>query len=79
LLPRSEAEPSEGGPPRGKAAERPRSEAEPSEGGPPRDEILCAEAEAIFVSARPEKFQHLLEERARFERERAEPDTEHPA
>ena len=31
--PRSEAEPSEGGPPRGKAAERPRSEAQPSEGG----------------------------------------------
>jgi acyl-coenzyme A thioesterase PaaI-like protein len=36
-------------------------------------DTLCAEAEAIFVSARPEKFQRLLEERARFERERAEP------
>ncbi len=34
--PRSEAKPSEGGPPQGKAATRPRSEAKPSQGGPPR-------------------------------------------
>ncbi len=32
---------------------------------------LCAESEAIFVSARPERFQQLLEERARWESRRA--------
>jgi len=30
-------------------------------------ETLCAEAEGIFVAARPEKFQQLLEKRARWE------------
>ena len=30
-------------------------------------ETLCAEAEGIFVAARPERFQQLLEERARWE------------
>jgi len=34
-------------------------------------DVLCAEAEAIFVSARPERFQQLLEERARWEDRRA--------
>jgi acyl-coenzyme A thioesterase PaaI-like protein len=34
-------------------------------------DVLCAEAEAIFVSANPEKFQRLLEQRERRERERA--------
>lgn len=33
--------------------------------------VLCAESEAIFVSARPERFQQLLEERARWESRRA--------
>ncbi len=33
--------------------------------------VLCAEAEAIFVSARPERFQQLLEERSRWENRRA--------
>ena len=33
--------------------------------------VLCAEAEAIFVSARPERFQQLLEERSRWESRRA--------
>jgi acyl-coenzyme A thioesterase PaaI-like protein len=36
-------------------------------------ETLCAEAEGIFVAARPEKFQRLLEERARREAARGEP------
>jgi acyl-coenzyme A thioesterase PaaI-like protein len=35
-------------------------------------ELLCAESEAIFVSARPERFQQLLEERAKWESRRAE-------
>lgn len=35
-------------------------------------ERLCAEAEGIFVSARPESFQRLLEARARWEEEHAE-------
>ena len=34
-------------------------------------ELLCAESEAIFISAQPEKFQKLLEQRARWESERA--------
>jgi acyl-coenzyme A thioesterase PaaI-like protein len=34
-------------------------------------QVLCAEAEAIFVSARPERFQQLLEERSRWENRRA--------
>jgi acyl-coenzyme A thioesterase PaaI-like protein len=34
-------------------------------------DVLCAEAEAIFVSANPEKFQRLLEQRERRESERA--------
>jgi len=34
-------------------------------------DTLCAEAEAIFVSATPEKFEALLEERRRMEAERA--------
>jgi acyl-coenzyme A thioesterase PaaI-like protein len=38
------------------------------------DALLCAESEAIFISARPEKFQSLLEQRARWESERAGPD-----
>jgi len=33
--------------------------------------VLCAESEAIFVSARPERFQQLLEERSRWENRRA--------
>ena len=37
-------------------------------------ERLCAESEAIFVSARPGRFQELLEERARSESRRAAPD-----
>jgi acyl-coenzyme A thioesterase PaaI-like protein len=36
-------------------------------------EVLCAEAEAVFVSARPERFAELLERRERFEARRAEP------
>ena len=35
-------------------------------------ETLCAEAEGIFVAARPEKFQRLLEERARWEAQRSQ-------
>jgi len=34
-------------------------------------DLLCAESEAIFISARPEIFQRLLEERARWESDRA--------
>ena len=34
---------------------------------------VCAESEAIFISAKPEIFQRLLEERARWENERAGP------
>jgi acyl-coenzyme A thioesterase PaaI-like protein len=34
-------------------------------------DVLCAEAEAIFVSARPERFQQLLAERDRWESRRA--------
>jgi acyl-coenzyme A thioesterase PaaI-like protein len=36
-------------------------------------DVLCAEAEAIFVSAPPERFQSLLERRARWESELAGP------
>jgi acyl-coenzyme A thioesterase PaaI-like protein len=36
-------------------------------------ETLCAEAEAIFVAARPERFQRLLEERARWEAAQRDP------
>jgi hypothetical protein len=35
-------------------------------------ELLCAESEAIFVSASPERFRKLLEERERWESRRAE-------
>lgn len=34
-------------------------------------DMLCAEAEAIFVSASPERFRQLLEERAKWESRRA--------
>jgi acyl-coenzyme A thioesterase PaaI-like protein len=37
-------------------------------------ETLCAEADGIFVAARPEKFQRLLEERARLEASRGRGD-----
>jgi acyl-coenzyme A thioesterase PaaI-like protein len=34
-------------------------------------DLLCAESEAIFISARPERFQQLLEQRATWENRRA--------
>ncbi len=45
--PRSEAQPSEGGPPQGKAAQRPRSQAQPSEGGPLQD----VRVRAVFAAS----------------------------
>jgi acyl-coenzyme A thioesterase PaaI-like protein len=39
-------------------------------------QLLCAEAEAIFISASPERFRQLLEERERWESRRADFQTD---
>jgi putative ATPase len=78
--PRSEAQPSEGGPPQSKAAKRPRSEAQPSEGGPPQSQggglRLGEEAPAAIAAAADGDARRalgLLEAAAALHLRRAEP------